>query len=131
MQIKIPHFRYHAKDPARKRPGVIELKGEVIHYIEDLDEFYKIFGYTADLARAGILPEEFIWEEFLSDSAKKCDTCFQLHIVEYLIKHSESFKKKYDKSYENWIAAHAKERSASGIACAVRKQKHPARYECE
>ncbi len=121
MQIKIPHFKFHSKDPTNKRPGVIELKGEVVHYIDDLNAFYKVFGYTTELAKAGILPDEFIWEEYLNDSAKKCNTCFRLHIIEYLIKHSESSKEKYGKLYANWIAAHAMTTSASDNNCAACK----------
>lgn len=130
MQIKIPHFKYRSKDPANKHYGCIELGGEVIHKIEDPDEFHKTFGYTPDMAKAGVLPDEFIWDQYNRDSAKNCKTCFRLHIIEYLLKHSVAFLKKYEGQYEDWIAALAKTKSACGeIVCPACKTKHPARND--
>ena len=87
MQIRIPYFKYRSRDPASKHYGCIELEGEVIHKIEDMTEFHKAFGYSVDIAKAGILPDEFIWDRYIRDSARNCNSCFQLHIIEYLLKH--------------------------------------------
>ncbi len=130
MKIQLPRFKYRSKDPDNKHYGCIELGGEVVHKIENLDEFHKAFGYTPDLAKAGILPDEFIWEEYIRDSAKNCNTCFQMHIIEYLIKHSASFRKKYEEQCEEWINAFAETRLAcGGSVCPACKNKHPAKQD--
>ena len=107
MEIRIPHFKYRTKDPENKYYGHIEVEREVIHRIENLGEFHKALGYTPEIAKAGILPDEFIWDQYIKDSAKYCNTCFQLHIIEYPLKHSAAFLKKYEDQYADWMAAHA------------------------
>jgi len=94
MQTKIPLIKYRSKDSANLHFGIIEINGEVIHRIEDLEAFYKIFGYTDDLVKTGKLPDDFIWEAYVTNSAVNCAPCFQLHIIEYLIMHSTAFLKK-------------------------------------
>lgn len=126
MRTPIPHFKYRPKPLSNAHYGSIELGGEVIHKIEDLGEFHKAFGYTSDIAKAGVLPDEFIWEQYIEDSAKNCKTCFQLHIIEYLIEHSVSFRKKYEAQCEDWIAAHKEARSLRGeIVCPACKTRLP------
>jgi len=131
MQTDIPHFKYRSKALSCRQSGYIdfgciEADGEVIHKIENLAEFHKAFGYTQDMAKAGILPDEFIWEEYIRDAAANCATCFQIRILEYLIEHSAFFRKKYGNQCDNWIAAHAEARSAKGAACCACKAKSPA-----
>ena len=123
MKIQMPHFKYLSKNQANKHWRYIEAEGEVIHHIENLDEFYKAFGYTIDKAKAGILPDEFLWEQYIKDTAVNCATCFQMHIIEYLIKHSVTFRKKYGALCESWIAEHAEARAMNDVLCCACKTK--------
>jgi len=123
MQTKIPHIKYRSKDPANLHFGIIEIEGEVIHRIDNLEEFYKTFGYTDELVKAGKLPDDFIWEAYVTNSAVNCAPCFQLHMIEYLIMHSTAFLKKYREQYDDWIATHAQARSANGKLCDLCKAK--------
>jgi hypothetical protein len=75
------------------------------------------------MAKAGILPDEFIWEEYVKDCAVNFESCLQMHIIEYLNKHSTIFKEKYDNQYEGLLARHALEREARGVACFVCRMK--------
>jgi len=123
MPIKIPHFKHCYRDASSKHHEFIEADGELIHKIEDQDEFYKTFGFTIDMAKAGVLPDEFIWEEYIKDSVTKYTACLQMHIIEYLRKHSDTFTRKYGDQYEDWIAAHAEARTAKGELCFTCKAK--------
>lgn len=113
----VPHFKYHSASIANRQAASIEVEGKAIHKIENPDKFYKEFGYTQDMARAGILPDEFIWSEYTNNSSADFTACIQIHIIEYLIKHSETFRKTYGEKCEGWLAAHEAEAAAKGIAC--------------
>jgi hypothetical protein len=117
MAHKTPHFKFHIKSSSTKFFGRIELKGEVIHKIEDFSEFYKVCGYNIDMAKKGILPEEYIWETFFKHSDRNCTSCYQLHLLEYLLMHSEEFTKKFRHQCENWIEVH----SAARVSCDIKK----------
>ena len=97
------------------------LRNDLIHKILPMDEFYKEFGYTLALAKAGILPEEFMWETFFRHSGRNCDACYQLHMIEYLLKFADDFAKKYGHECDNWITAHAEARAACKFECADKK----------
>jgi hypothetical protein len=123
MPNHIPHIKYRSKDPSNRHFGIIEIEGNIVHRVEDLNAFYEAFGYIADMRKQGVLPEEFIWEEYVRDSVENHTACYQIHIVEYLIKHSDTFRKKYGAQCENWIVAHAEDITARGVLCVTcRKQ---------
>ncbi len=117
--MTMPHFKYHLTNVSRMNFGCIEVAGEVIHKIDNVDEFYKEFGYTPDIRKAGVLPDEYVWDEYINNATVNNAACLQMHIIEYLIKHSESFRRKYGVQCESWIADHAKETVARGVACAA------------
>jgi hypothetical protein len=117
MQNKIPHFQFHTVKNSSSYASCIEMDGEVIHYISNPDEFFKEFGYTADMRMAGVLPEEFIWDEYVKDPVSKFITCRQIHMIRFLKKHSDTFIRKYGNQCENWLATYAKVTAASGVAC--------------
>ena len=92
----------------------------VIHRIQNLEQFYEIFGFTHALRQLGIVPEEFIWDKYVNAKTKALnfDICMQIHLIEYLEKYSETFMKKYGNQYKAWKAAHLlAARSAEGTAC--------------
>jgi 3-dehydroquinate synthetase len=89
--------------------------GDLIDKIDSLDEFYKEFGYTAEIAKTGILADEFIWDNYVKD--RSLDACLQMHIVQYLIKHSLKFKELYVHCYEEYVKEHVDARIARGFEC--------------
>lgn len=124
----VPHLKYRSKDPANKHLGVVEIDEAEKYWIDDLEHFYEAFGYSNDMRKWGVLPDEFIWQEYLSDSANGSSTCFQLHLIEYLIKHSSSFLKMHENQYNDWIAALAEARSASGKDCCACNARRSIKY---
>ena len=123
MEIAIPRLVYLPGSPAGLHPPCIKLGGLEIHHIEDMDEFYRAFGYTQDIAKEGTLPDEFLWEEYIRDSAARCTACFQVHIIGYLIKHSAFFREKYGDQHESWIAAHMAAGHSGSTKCITCKMK--------
>lgn len=124
MPKTIPIFKFHIKSTATDYFGRIELKKDVVCRISDFAELYKYLGYGTDLAKTGILPEEYIWETFFKHSDRNCISCYQLHLIEYLLKHSDTFTKKFMHQCDDLVEVHAKARSACKVnGCADRKEK--------
>jgi hypothetical protein len=123
MTDKIPHFKFHIKTSANKFSGRIELKGEVIHTITDFGEFYNACGYTKGMAKKGILPDDYIWETFFQNTGKNCTSCFQLHLIEYLLKYSETFTKKFRHKCDELIEVHAENRKSCSVDLCVDKNR--------
>ena len=113
--IEIPHFNYTISSPHHQHYMCIVDKDDVIDKIDNLDEFYKEFGYTAEIAKAGVMAEEFIWEHYVKN--KDFNACFQMHIVDYLNKHSEKFIELYGEQYESYVKSHVVAREARGSEC--------------
>jgi hypothetical protein len=118
---KIPHFSYNFTNPSHMHYGCIVADGEVIHKVENLNAFYQEFGFTPAMRKAGVLPDEFIWAEYISNTDVHDAACLQIRIIEYLIKNSSQFIKKYGLLYESWIAEHVKEAVARGVTCTACK----------
>jgi hypothetical protein len=102
MKINIPNFSYGPRDA--KKNYVIELEGEVIHRIENMEEFFAALGYSPEISKEGILPDEFIWERFVRDAEAKCRQCLNFHIFRYLHQHSVRFNELYQANLEQWPA---------------------------
>lgn len=120
MQKKIPHFSYHTKWNTQDIVCSIEANGDVIHNVssfDDMDVFYRVFGYTEDAAKKGILPEEFVWSEYIRDGAGKFSDCVQMHLIEYLNLHSAKFKSLHGDDCSKWMLDHAEARKAKGELC--------------
>ena len=123
MTDNIPHFKFHIKSSANKFCGRIELKGEVIHTISNFSEFYSACGYHNSLAQKGIIAEDFIWETFFQHEDRNCTSCFQLHIIEYLLRYSDSFTKKFRHKCDAFIEVHVEKRAECTVVnCADRKK---------
>ena len=117
METKIPDFKYNPARASNNYVPSIELADRVIHKIGNPDEFYKTFGYTQDIKEAGVLPDEFIWDEYIKEGALDFSACLQMHVIEYLRKYSATFIEEYGNQCEIWVAAHAEVRAARGVAC--------------
>jgi hypothetical protein len=123
MTNKMPHFKFRPGTAAEKYVAHIKLQDEVIHHIRSLEIFYKYFGFTPDHAKSGVLPDEFVWQEYINGDAAALAPCAQMHIIRYLEAHSDKFKDRYGSQCKDWFAAHAKERLERGIKCAACKMK--------
>lgn len=123
MQDAMPHFRYRFVNILNRRVPCIEAGGKIVHEISSLEEFYGMFGYTPETSRSGILPDEFIWAEYINNPDADFSLCIQMHIAEYLRKHSEAFNKEYGDRWESWVAAHAELREKRGAACPACREK--------
>jgi hypothetical protein len=127
MQTTPPYFKYRSKSRLGKHGGCIELEGEVIHTVNNIDEFHKTFGYGNEQAKAGIMPEEFIWEEYFRDAANKSTSCFQIHLIDYLIRHSLAFRARYADQVGEWFTLHARSSARSGVSCGACNARCPAK----
>lgn len=119
QRIKIPYFNYHLANPQSMRFGCVEMDGKFIHKIKSIDEFYHEFGYTPDMMKAGVLPEEFIWDKYIQNATCNFVVCIQIRIIKYLIKHSE----KYSEQCKSWLDDYLKETVAKAVACAECRMK--------
>jgi hypothetical protein len=117
----IPELSYSRPTASNGHRGWIEADGKVVHEVVKTDEFYKVFGFTQEMARSGILPDEFIWEEYLRSPA--LTACFQKHLVEYLLAFSPPFKEKHGEQCELWLAENIHVRAPSRRFCATCKMK--------
>jgi hypothetical protein len=115
-QEPIPTFKYISKDSANRHLGFIEIDQVHKYWIDNLENFYQACGFSNDMRKAGLLPSQFIWDEYLSATAKS-PICFQLHMIEYLMKYSAPFLQIYGEHCDNWIESLSESRSASGDEC--------------
>ena len=122
MYDKIPYFEYQPPTRYNNERGVIKLHGEVIVSIEDMKGFYCSIGYTLEMAKRGISPDEFIWETYFKLVDANCSGCYQTHIVEYLLKHSPTFFTKYGNQCRGWLTTYAAGRAAcNSVECIEQK----------
>lgn len=110
----VPYFNYHLANPLSMRFGCVEMDGEIIHRIANIDEFYHEFGFTPGMSKAGVLPEEYIWAKYIQNATCNFVVCIQIRIIKYLIKHSEE----YGEQCKVWLDAYLKETVAKAAACA-------------
>ena len=97
----IPHFKFSVSNPNDKNFGFITVGNDKIHRVANINEFYEALGYTAEIRRAGLLADEFIWAEYRKDGCAKSGVCLQAKIIEYLNKHSALFAQKYADQFNN------------------------------
>ena len=118
MSDVMPHFKFNYVDISGRRLLRIEAGGKVLHDVENLNEFYQVFGYRADPEmQADLLPDEFVWAEYINKPQADFSSCVQVHIIEYLNAHSEVFKSEYGHHFDKWIADHAHARAERGVCC--------------
>ncbi len=118
MSSVMPHFKFGFTNISGARVLCIESGGKVLCEVSDPGEFYRVFGYRADPAQQpDLLPDEFLWAEYVNNPVADFSACLQIHIVDYLRKHSPSFMQEFGKHYEQWIADHASLRATRGKSC--------------
>jgi len=124
-----PHFEFKFTHQNHYK-AVIIVNGEVIHRIVDMDNFYNTVGYTEDKRKSEFSFDQHIQEEFLKVSSNKSAECLQAKLIEYLIKYSETFMKKYAREYQNWLGSCSNRRGNDLEHCATCKM-HPLQNEKE
>jgi hypothetical protein len=77
--------------------------GQVFYQIKSDAEFYATLGEKQDLRNSGLTREEFLWDRYRRDGAKKSQPCFQSQIAIYLHNHSNTFNKLYGTVYDAMI----------------------------
>ncbi len=126
MTAEYSQFTLHLKPSPGIDTPCIELDGDAIHSITDLNEFYKYLGYSQEIGLSGILPEEFVWDTYFKDSVKNCASCYQLHIIDFLLRYSKTFAKKYGNQCHKLITPHtASKAQCSAKTCKARKFVNP------
>lgn len=117
MQKSTPNFKYHLSNPGSEKYLGIEMNGEIVHWIEDTEKFFGIFGFSEDMRQNGVLPEEFIWGEYTNNRTFDFTACLQMQIIEYLRMHSRKFLQKYGDQCETWLAELASMRTVRHDVC--------------
>lgn len=118
MHAKLPNLKFVPPRHANQYKACIELDGKAVHRVNNLNEFYATFGFTPAMAKAGILPEEFIWLEYIKNDAGNFTACLQMHLIRYLLANSSLFQMQYGQYCEQWFAAHVEMRVANKTTCA-------------
>ena len=124
MQNGTPYLKHSSGTGASMQYGFISIKGEFLYTIENLEEYYQTFGYSIEVAKAGVLPDEFLWDEYIKDFPGTYKHCLQIHIIRYLLQYSDTFRQKYGTQSNCWLAAHAAIVSKKGALCITCKMKH-------
>jgi hypothetical protein len=89
--------------PGRLNSNCIVANGYCYHRIDDLNAFYVALGYTIEMNRSGLLPEEFIWETYLRNGAPGREQCIQCRVMAYLHAYSEKFRNEYGNQYTSLL----------------------------
>jgi hypothetical protein len=114
------HRNAHIKKPSLS----ITADGVRIYDVTNPDEFYSEFGYSSDIAKAGKLPDEFIWDEYTKNSIANRAACKQKHLIEYLLRHAgDDFRKKCGVRCVQWLIAHIDAITELGDPCVTCKPK--------
>jgi len=124
MENNIPLLKFYHKDPANGHLGYICItNGDEKYWIDDLNEFYSTFGDVDQMRKNGVMPEEFILDTFVNHQARNCQSCYQLHLIQYLVKHSDTFLNKFGEQLEEWINTYSTERiTCTVLDCADKKR---------
>jgi hypothetical protein len=121
---QLPRFEYDFTYPFNRNYRWIMAGEEMIHQVYDINDFYKSLGFTEDIHKKGNLPEEYIWNEYHKDGAKREDACLQAKIVAYLFKNAWGFRTTFENSYKNWIGSCESAKMNDSKYCTACK-KHP------
>jgi hypothetical protein len=124
--LSIPLFKYQLSSPNIATNGWISLGGVSYHHINNFDEFYAALGYTNTHHRSGVPIEEFIWERYTRDGARKNRQCLQTQITNYLYKNSEKFSAEYGQAHQQLINICTAECFDSSDNQCVACKRHPA-----
>lgn len=117
MDSKIPIFSYLPRSIIKPHSPFILLDGHVYHPIHKISNFQNQIGFTQDIANLNVELQEFIWEKHIKDYAEPCISCFQLGVLEYLVRNSFDFWVDYGYQYEEWRLHHQNLKSQNLLKC--------------
>ena len=100
--ITLPYLIHKSKDPANRHLGFILADNVLVHRIKNLEEFYGALGFCNDMRKLGVFPEDFICCEYTKYCTAKNTACYQMHLLNYLIKYSDTFRNLYGNHYDGW-----------------------------
>jgi hypothetical protein len=106
MRNRIPHFTFSPPDTSNDYAAFIEMDGQPVHRIKNLDAFYQGFGYTVAMSKAGVQPDEFVKSAYTNGNLSHYSICFQMHLIDYLAKNSDEFMGEYGYQYNAWLDEH-------------------------
>lgn len=121
---EIPEFKYYLSNHRHMHFGSIVADEILFHHVDNFDEFYKALGYSDDLAVAGVVPDEFVWDRYCRGDASKSLKCLQVQITVYLYNHSEKFREQYGREYADMIGKCISDKIDDGHHC-VNCPMHP------
>ena len=98
----IPHFEFQLSHRYHYN-GLITVGDEIIHCIIDVNDFYNALGYTDEIRAAELCFDDYLWNEYRKEDSCKTEACLQSRLIEYLIKYSSTFIRKYAHQYESWL----------------------------
>lgn len=113
---KIPRFSFDLSGKGNK-PASILVSHFQFDEINDVAEFLRELGYTDEIRRSGMLPDEFIWVTYTRNGAAKSAQCLQPKIIEYLFKYSDKFRKEYGNEYVSMIGKCVSEKNDDSELC--------------
>jgi hypothetical protein len=123
MEKTFPKIEYNIFNPLSDIYLAIEVNGEIVHFIDDLDTFYELFGYTGETRKLGVSPDEFIRSEYTIDKKFDFGACIQIQIIEYLRIRSPEFMKKFGNICNEWLTTLETLRAHNYAACSTCKAK--------
>jgi len=99
-QKEMPKFNYHLTTPKHRQFGFIASDDDLfLNHVDSFDEFYEALGYSKDLAEAGVMPEEFVWDRYRRSDSPMSLHCLQCRITSYLYSHSAKFRELYGSEF--------------------------------
>jgi len=98
----IPSFQFHLSHRYHYN-GLITVGSEVIHCIIDVNDFYTALGFTDEIRASGLCFDDFLWNEYRKEDSIQSGVQLQAKLIEYLVKYSSTFMKKYSDQYRDWL----------------------------
>ena len=123
-----PHFDFQFTGQ-RHEKGSITAEGEIVHRIMNTHYFYNALGYTEEIRDTGLSFDDFVTQEYRNGNPNK-NACLQAKLIEYLVKYSTTFTKKYAREYENWLGSCSIQGVSNSAYCTT-CIKHPDQHEDE
>lgn len=128
--MKLPHFRYNLSSPRAAHFGFIFLGDEKILHLDNHESFYKHLGVLHTAECTGFTCEELVWYYYRRIGSKHTLACLQGKILDYVLKHSDAFRKRFEQEYSAGSGCSLDNAQQNGNTCgncAI----HPARLQQE
>lgn len=98
-------FKYVLSSQSNPDNGFIKIAENKVHQIYNEREFYRALGYTDGISNLGVLPEEFVWDEYRKDNSNQSQMCLQAKIIEFLLNNSLMFAIHFSDRFGKYIGS--------------------------